>query len=56
MRDRHIVLLDIEHQHFSVRALIVGLSRATHGRWLHIGDSDSEALFGGERVVRQRRA
>ena len=56
VRDRHIVLLDIEHQHFSVRALIVGLSRATHGRWLHVGDSDSEALFGGARVVRQRRA
>ncbi len=55
VRDRHIVLLDTTHQHFSVRALIVGLSRATHGRWLHVGDDNSEALFGGERVVRQRR-
>ena len=49
IRDRHIVLLDTTHQHFSVRALIVGLSRATHGKWLHVGD----ALFAGERVVRR---
>ena len=56
VRDRHIVLLDTAHLHFSVRALIVGLSRATHGRWLHVGDDASEALFGGDRVVRQKRA
>ena len=53
--DRHIVLLDTTHKHFSVRALIVGLSRATHSRWLHVGDDNSEALFCGERVVRQKR-
>ena len=47
IRDRHIVLLDTTHQHFSVRALIVGLSRATHGSYLHVGDEQSEALFGG---------
>ena len=55
VRDRHIVLLDTRHKHFSVRALIVGLSRATHGRYLHVGDDNSEALFGGDRVARQRR-
>ena len=55
VRDRHIVLLDTTHQRFSVRALIVGLSRATHGSWLHIGDEESEALFGGDRAVLQRR-
>ena len=54
VRDRHMVLLDVRHPHFTVRALIVGLSRATHGRYLHVGDDNSEALFGGERVVRQR--
>ena len=54
VRDRHIVLLDVRHPHFTVRALIVRLSRATHGRYLHVGDDNSEALFGGERVVRQR--
>ena len=56
VRDRHIVLLDTRQKHFSVRALIVGLSRATHGRHLHVGDDNSEALFGGDRVARQRRA
>ena len=54
VRDRHIVLLDTTHQHCSVRALIVGLSRATHGSWLHFGDQQSEALFGGDRAVRQK--
>ena len=54
-RSRHIVLLDTTHQHFSVRALIVGLSRTTHGRWLHVGDDEAETLFGGDRVVRQRK-
>ena len=49
IRDRHIVLLDTTHKHFSVRALIVGLSRAVHGKWLHVGDEKSEALFAGVR-------
>ena len=53
IRDRHIVLLDTTHQHFSVRALIVGLSRATHGKWLHVGDEESEALFAGVRQTRR---
>ena len=44
IRDRHIVLLDTRHKHFSIRALIVGLSRATHGKYLHVGDDNSEAL------------
>ena len=47
IRDRHIVLLDTTHHHMSVRALIVGLSRATHGSYLHVGDDQSEALFAG---------
>ena len=50
---RPMVLLDTSHQHFSVRALIVGLSRATHGDLLHIGDDVSDGLFAGERKVRQ---
>ena len=45
VRDRHILLLDTGHPYFSVRALIVGLSRATHGRYLHVGDDEAEALF-----------
>ena len=53
VRDRHIVLLDTAHPHFSVRALIVGLSRATHGRYLHVGDDEAETLF-GDRKMRQK--
>ncbi len=55
MRDRHIVLLDTAHPYFSVRALIVGLSRATHGQYLHVGDDEAEALFCDDRVIRRRR-
>jgi len=53
VRDRHVVLLNTDHKHLTVRALIVGLSRATHGKFVHIGDSASESLFCGERRVRQ---
>ena len=54
-RDRHIVLLDMDHRHMSMRALIVGMSRATHGSYVHIGDEASEATFAGPRFIRQRR-
>jgi hypothetical protein len=53
VRDRHLVLLNTDHQYMSVQALIVGLSRATQGQFVHIGDSASESLFCGERRVRQ---
>ena len=46
---RPLVLLDTAHKHFSVRALIVGLSRAVHSHQLHVGDDKSEALFAGVR-------
>ena len=39
-RDKHILLIDTEHPNFSRRALIVGLSRATHGQDVHVGESD----------------
>ena len=55
VKARHIVLLDTQSQYFSVRALIVGLSRTTHGSFLHIGDDTSQGLFVGERTVRQIR-
>ena len=40
IRDKHILLIDTEHPNFSRRALIVGLSRATHGQDVHAGESD----------------
>ena len=55
VKDRHVVLMDTGSKHFSVRALIVGLSRTTHGSFLHIGDDTSRGLFVGERTVRQAR-
>jgi hypothetical protein len=36
IRERHVVLLDTHHRHFSMRHLIVGMSRVTHGSYLHI--------------------
>ena len=53
VKDRHIVLLDTDHRHFSTRSLIVGLSRATDGKFLHIGNEESEMTFCGERRVRR---
>ena len=35
-RDTHIVLLDTLHKHFDMRKLIVGMSRATHGKYVHV--------------------
>ena len=53
VKNRHLVLLDTSSIYFSVRALIVGLSRVEKGSFLHIGDSTSQGLFVGERKVRQ---
>jgi len=53
VKNRHLVLLDTSSIYFSVRALIVGLSRVEEGSFLHIGDSTSQGLFVGERKVRQ---
>ena len=55
VKNRHMILLDTGSEHFSVRALIVGLSRVESGSFLHIGDSTSQGLFVGERTVRQIR-
>jgi hypothetical protein len=42
IRNKHILLLDMEHPHFSVRSLIVGLSRATAGSQVHAAKRDQE--------------
>ena len=36
IRDRHVVLLDTVHRRFTMRHLIVGMSRVTDGRFLHL--------------------
>lgn len=45
----HTLLLDTGHPHFSRRALIVGLSRATHGDHVHVACDDDARIFLGER-------
>ena len=44
IKDRRILLIDTEHPNFSRRALIVGLSRATHGQVVHVADNEAEIL------------
>ena len=44
IKDRRIMLIDTDHPHFSRRALIVGLSRATHSNAVHVADSEVEIL------------
>ena len=44
IRDRHILLFDTGHPHFSRRTLIVGLSRATHGKNVHVVTDETEIL------------
>ena len=37
LRDRHVVLFDTYHKkYFTLRHLIVGMSRATHGKYVHV--------------------
>ena len=45
----HTVLLDTDHRHFSRRALIVGLSRATHGIFVHVATNEETDVFTGGR-------
>ena len=57
LRD-HTLLIDTNHPKFSRRALIVGLSRATHGDYVHIASAEDQEIFLGKRrrVVRVKRA
>ena len=42
IRNKHVVLLDTHHRHFTMRHLIVGMSRVTDGKYLHIPTRDQE--------------
>ena len=44
LRDRKILLIDTDHPNFSRRALIAGLSRATHGEVAHVADNEAAIL------------
>ena len=46
LRDKHILLMDAnERSHFSSRHLVVGLSRATHGNYVHIAQGRQSRAF-----------
>ena len=57
-RDKHILLLDTNHRHFDMRKLIVGMSRATHGQYVHVATPADEqqllAACGVQTVVALR--
>ena len=43
LREKHIALMDTANANFTVRHLIVALSRATHGKYVHVPDGRQEA-------------
>ncbi len=46
-RDTHVVLLDTSHKCFDMRKLIVGMSRATHGQYVHVATGvDEKRMLG----------
>jgi len=42
MRQTHIGLMDVHHENFTIRHLIVALSRATHGEYVHIFNTSQQ--------------
>ena len=57
IEDKHILLLDTSHRHFSKRSLIVGASRATHHKYVHVATEEQEKAWLGltRRKVKARR-
>jgi hypothetical protein len=47
LRNRHVVLFDTHHKrhYFTLRHLIVGMSRATHGQYVHVLSAEQEPLM-----------
>ena len=47
LRDRHVALFDTRHRrsYFTLRHLIVGMSRATHGKFVHVLSAEQEELL-----------
>ena len=52
LRNRHIALFDTSRGFLTLRHLIVGMSRATHGQYVHILSEEQEEMLMG-RVVRE---
>jgi len=47
MRDKHIALMDLGHQHMTMRDLITAMSRPTHGQFLHFVSEQQQAKLLG---------
>ena len=46
LKDKHILLLDTMHRdYFTMRHLIVGMSRATHGQYVHLPTLSAESAL-----------
>ena len=45
LRDKHFALFDTTRQYLTLRHLIVGMSRATHGRYVHILSERQEEML-----------
>ena len=46
-RNTHVVLLDTLHKRFDMRKLVVGMSRATHGQYVHVATrADEKRMLG----------
>jgi hypothetical protein len=53
IRDSHVLMLDTKHHHFDARAMIVGVSRVTDSKYLHVATPAQErALMARTRRVR----
>ena len=48
VRDKHVGLLDAFTPTFTVRHLIVAISRATHGKFVHVFSPEQQDAFAKE--------
>ena len=48
LRNQHVLLMDTQHIHFSLRHLYVGASRVTSGEYLHIADRRAACYIEGQ--------
>ena len=53
MEKQHILLMDTNSRHFTLRHLIVGVSRATHQDFVHVDPAYEAILVSGAKAVAQ---
>ena len=45
IRDKNVLLFHTHHEHFDLRYLNVGLSRVTHGKYMHVLNVEQENIL-----------